>query len=70
MGFSKGDKVQWTWGSGTAQGTVAEVFTDRVTRSIRGKEITRNATQDEPAYLVRQEDGDTALKSASELKRA
>lgn len=70
MGFSKGDKVSWEWGKGTAEGTVAEKFTDRVTRKIKGKEITRNASKEEPAYLVEQEDGDSALKSESELSKA
>ncbi len=69
MAFSKGDKVTWEWGSGTAKGVVAEVFTDKVTRKIKGKEITRNATKAEPACLVRQEDGDEVLKSASELSK-
>jgi Hypervirulence associated proteins TUDOR domain len=34
MGFAKGDKVEWRWGTGTGQGIVAEVFTDKVTRMI------------------------------------
>lgn len=69
MAYSKGDKVEWEWGSGTAKGVVAEVFTDKVTRRIKGKSITRNASADEPAYLIRQEDGDRVLKSASELTK-
>jgi hypothetical protein len=70
MTFSKGDRVEWNWGTGTGQGVVTEVFTERVTRRIKGKEITRNASRDEPACLVRQEDGDEVLKSVSELTRA
>jgi hypothetical protein len=62
-----GDRVSWRWGTGTATGKVAERFTDRVTRTIDGSEITRNATEDEAAYLVEQEDGGRVLKSASEL---
>lgn len=69
MAYSKGDKVEWKWGSGTAKGVIDEVFTEKVTRTIKGKDITRNATKVEPAYLVRQDDGDTALKSASELSK-
>lgn len=69
MTFRKGDPVTWNWGSGTAKGTVSEVFTEKVTRRIKGKSITRNASADEPAYLIRQEDGDRVLKSASELSR-
>ena len=69
MTFRKGDPVTWNWGSGTAKGTVSEVFTEKVTCKIKGKSITRNASADEPAYLIRQEDGDRVLKSASELSR-
>ena len=65
-----GDRVSWPWGSGTAFGTIAERFTERVTRSIQGTEVTRNATDDEPAYLIEQDDGDRVLKSASELTKA
>jgi hypothetical protein len=48
---------------------VADVFTERVTRKIKGKAITRNASRDEPAYLIKQDDGDRVLKSASELTK-
>ncbi len=68
--FTKGDTVSWSWGSGTATGTVAEAFTDKVTRTIKGSEITRDASAEDPAYLIEQEDGDRVLKSASELKKS
>ncbi|OZC03915.1 DUF2945 domain-containing protein [Rubricoccus marinus] len=68
--FSKGDHVEWNWGSGTAEGTVQETFTSEVTRTIKGNEVTRNATEDNPAYLIEQEDGDRVLKSESELSKA
>ncbi|RZA17354.1 MAG: DUF2945 domain-containing protein [Proteobacteria bacterium] len=67
MSFKKGESVTWNWGSGTARGKVTEVFTEKVTRRIKGKAITRNATEDDPAYLVTQDDGDRVLKSGSEL---
>lgn len=63
-----GDRVKWSWGPGTGTGRVVERFTERVTRTIKGSEITRNATEDEPAYMIEQEDGDRVLKSASELE--
>ena len=47
-----------------------EVFTERVSRTIKGSEITRNATEDDPAYLIEQDDGDRVLKSHSELRKA
>jgi hypothetical protein len=61
-------EVEWEWGSGTGQGKVREVFTERVSRTIKGSEITRNATEDDPAYLIEQDDG--VLKSHSELRKA
>jgi hypothetical protein len=67
--YSKGDTVTWKWGQGTAEGKVADSFTERVTRQIEGKEITRNADEENPAYLVEQDDGSRALKSHSELSK-
>jgi len=48
---------------------VSESFTKKVTRQIEGKEITRDADDENPAYLVEQDDGSRALKSHSELTR-
>ena len=68
--YSPGNIVSWMWGSGTATGTIVESFTEKVTRTIKGSEITRDATEDEPAYLIEQDDGDRVLKSASEIHKA
>lgn len=65
--FHIGDTVKWNWGNSTGSGTITERFTSKVDRTIAGTEVTRNATEDEPAYLIEQEDGDRVLKSASEL---
>lgn len=62
-----GDEVEWDWGQGKATGTITERFTEDVTRTIDGTEVTRNATEGEPAYLIEQQDGQRVLKSASEL---
>ena len=67
--FGRGSRVEWSWGPGTGSGRVDAVFTDRVTRTIKGKEITRNASPEEPAYLIVQDDGDRVLKSESELRK-
>ena len=63
-----GDEVSWNWGSGTATGTVTERFTERVTRSIEGTEVVRDATAHDPAFLIEQDDGSEVLKSGSELE--
>ncbi len=65
--FDNGDKVQWNWGSGTGEGTVQDVYTERVEKTIEGAEVTRNADTDNPAYLIEQDDGSQVLKSESEL---
>ncbi len=65
-----GDRVRWHWGSGTATGTVREVIAESVIRSLKGAEITRHGTSDNPALAIEQEDGDEVLKLASEVERA
>ncbi len=65
-----GDKVRWHWGSGTATGTVQESFDRHVERKIKGSEITRNGSPENPALLIVQEDGDQVLKLTSEVERA
>ena len=50
MPFRKGSKVSWTWGAHEAQGKIVERFTSRVTRTIKGTEVTREASHNEPAY--------------------
>lgn len=68
MAFRKGSKVTWTWGAHEAHGKIIERFTNHVTRTIKGTEVTRDASRKEPAYLIEQEDGDQVLKSRSELR--
>jgi hypothetical protein len=46
------------------------VFTEHVSRTIKGSEVTRNASDDNPAYLIEQDDDDRVLKSHSELRKA
>ena len=69
MRYSEGDKVEWNWGNGTGTGKVTKVYTQDVTKTIKGSEITRHASDDEPALLIEQEDGDAVLKSASEVSK-
>lgn len=69
-GYQKGTKVEWSWGNGTGTGKIAERFTDDVTRTIDGTEVTRKASSDEPAYMIKQDDGDRVLKSHSEVTKA
>jgi len=68
--IKKGTSVKWKWGSGTAEGKVQETFTESVTRTIKGNEVTRNGEKDNKALLIKQSDGDRVLKLESEVERA
>ena len=63
-----GDHVSWKWGQGTAEGKVKEKYTQKTTKTLKGTEVTREASEDNPAYLIEQDDGDEVLKSSSELE--
>lgn len=65
----KGSEVKWKWGNGYAKGSVVETFTEDVKRTIDGNEVKREASSDEPAYLIKQDDGQQVLKSKSEIQR-
>jgi len=66
--FQKNQHVQWSWGSGTAKGQVRERFERDVERTLKGSKVKRSGTEDDPAYLVKQDDGDEVLKLGSELE--
>ncbi|MCW2866619.1 MAG: hypothetical protein JWR20_807 [Marmoricola sp.] len=68
MSIRTGTEVSWKWGGNTASGKVTEIHREKVTRTIKGSEITRNGSDDDPAYEIEQEDGTTVLKLRSELQ--
>jgi len=70
MSIRKGTEVSWKWGSSTASGTVTEVHHEKVTRTTKGSEITRNGSDDDPAYVIEQDDGTKVLKLRSEVEQA
>ncbi len=68
--ITEGTKVKWKWGDNWAYGKVKSIFTEKTTRKIKGAEITRNGSQDDPALYIEQEDGDNVLKLESEVQKA
>ncbi|NNE53987.1 MAG: DUF2945 domain-containing protein [Sulfitobacter sp.] len=68
--ISEGDKVEWDWGDGTATGTVQSTFEQKTTRTIKGNEVTRDGSKDDPALYIEQSDGDNVLKLTSEVRKA
>ena len=67
--FRKNSKVQWNYLGRAVLGTVEEVFLKSVTKTIKGKKITRHGSKETPAYLVKSEAGNIALKLESELDK-
>lgn len=70
MSIRKGTEVSWSWGNGSASGTVTEVHHDTVERQIKGEKIKRKGSKDDPAYVIEQSDGTRVLKLRSEVERA
>ena len=66
----QGTKVSWKWGNGEATGKVVETYSQEVTRTINGSEVTRKGSDDDKALLIEQEDGQEVLKLTSEVDRA
>lgn len=64
----KGDEVIWNYGKGKAQGTVAEVHTDDVERTVQGTKVKRKGSTEEPALVLKQ-GGKKIVKSASEVTK-
>jgi len=46
------------------------VFREKITKIIKGSDVTRNGSDDDPAYSIEQADGDKVLKLHSELEKA
>ena len=67
--YNVGDTVKWNWSSGIASGKVKKIYKQKITRKIKGSEITRNADDDNPAYYIKQDDDAEVLKSHSEVQK-
>ncbi|QIL78098.1 HVA1 family protein [Hymenobacter sp. HDW8] len=70
MPMRKGTTVTWKYGTGTASGKIEEVHKESVTKKIKGSDITRNGTAENPAFVIVQENGDKVVKLQSEVTAA
>lgn len=66
--YSKGDTAKWSWGNGSASGTVEKVAHETTEIQSNGQTIKRKGSQDDPAVVIKQDDGTKVLKLASELE--
>ena len=65
--FKKGEKIKWKWAGGTVDGTVEEIYFGPIEMEIKGSRIKRNGSVEKPAYLVKSDSGNIALKLQTEL---
>ncbi len=66
--FKVGDSVQWTWMGKKILGQVVEVYSEPIVKVIKNKKIKRNGSPDNPAYYVKSEAGNFALKLLTEVE--
>ena len=65
--FRTDQAVKWNWGTDEGRGKVVERFEREVERTLKSATVKRKGSEDDPAYLIRQDDGDEVLKLGSEL---
>ena len=68
--YRKGSKISWKWAGGIVHGKIEEVYQGPIEKEIKGKRIKRNGSVEKPAYLVKSEAGNFALKLHTELHKA
>ncbi|WP_151087327.1 hypervirulence associated TUDOR domain-containing protein [Hymenobacter baengnokdamensis] len=66
----KGTQVSWKYGTGTATGKIESVHKEPITRKLKGSDIHRAGSADNPALLIVQQNGDRVLKLRSEVTTA
>lgn len=66
--FAMGAPVQWKWLGRIINGSVREIHREPISKIIKGKEIKRNGSAANPAYVVESDAGNLALKLHSELQ--
>ena len=67
--LKKGDHVTWKYGNGEGEGRITEIHTDDFEKEVQGKVIKRKGSSDEPALLIKQDNGHEVVKSASEVEK-
>lgn len=65
--MKKGDSISWKWGQGKAEGKIIEIKKEKTSIKTKGEEIHRNATKDDQAIIIEQDNGTRVLKLTSEL---
>lgn len=65
----KGDVVRWKYASGHAEGKVVEIHKEEIEKTIKGTNVKRNGTKENPALVIEQDDRDLVLKLENEVEK-
>lgn len=63
-----GDQVGWQWGNGLATGEVIDIRHEKTVIESKGKCITRNGRDDDPAVIIRSDNGSKVVKLEHEVQ--
>lgn len=66
--MERGTIVTWEWQGKKARGFVQDVYTRTVTKAVDETKMTRHGSEEEPVYLIVQEDGTSVLKRRHEVR--
>ena len=66
--MNAGDQVGWQWGNGLATGEVIEIKFEKTEIESKGKKITRNGREDDPALIIKSDNGSKVLKLQHEVQ--
>ena len=67
--FKINELVSWKWAGGVINGQIEEVHFGPIERIIKGSKIKRNGSVEKPAYVVKSQAGNFALKLHTELSK-
>jgi hypothetical protein len=65
----KGNRVRWTWGTGTAEGKVMDICDHTLNKTIKGSTVSLHGTPGDKALLIKQNKGGEVLKLESEVEK-
>ena len=68
--YKIGELVYWKWAGGIIQGQIEEVHFGPIEKILKGSRIKRNGSVEKPAYVVKSQAGNFALKLHTELTKA
>lgn len=60
--------VGWQWGTGIATGEILAMYVERTEIISKGNTIVRHGKKDDPAVVIRSDNGSKVIKLAHEIQ--